>query len=92
MTHCANPDCPNKFDQVKHNQKYCTPECCKIVTNAALMRDYYNKKARLAGKPRVCTECNTTKLSRYNETEICSECVAKHKANKRDRLVLSLGM
>lgn len=92
MIECANPQCENIFKQSKHNQKYCTPECCKVVTNTALMVEYYNRKARLSGKPRRCSVCEVTKLSRYNDTTVCSECVAKERTRQRVSLLDSLGL
>ncbi len=92
MIECANPNCSNKFEQVKHNQKYCTAECCKVVTNAELMRQYYAKKARLAGKKRMCIVCDEVQLSRYNSTECCSLCNAREKTAKRQDLIKSLGL
>jgi hypothetical protein len=70
---CSNKECAKKFNAKTHNQKYCSDECCRIATNRRIMEKYYEKKAIRNGAHRVCKKCNT-KLSRYNQTEICSTC------------------
>lgn len=92
MIKCAQDDCENEFVRTKPaNKKYCSPECCRIQTNRAIMKKYYQKRAQLSGAERICTECGTTKLSRYNEKTICSSCEAeKDKARNRSALNLLL--
>jgi len=72
---CAYDKCQGikKFEPKTHNQKYCSDECCRIATNEKLKQAYYEKKARLAGKKRICKTkgCNVI-LSRYNSTNICT--------------------
>ncbi len=79
---CAYKNCNNDFTPKTHNQKYCSDECCKIATNEKIREAYYEKKARLAGKKRVCKKC-TTILSRYNEYNVCSKCMIKEKADEK---------
>ncbi len=72
---CANEDCPNgkEFTPKTHNQKYCNEQCCRIATNKKIMEKYYEKKAIKNGASRTCKMCKT-KLSRYNESNVCSSC------------------
>ena len=59
---CAYDKCEGikEFEPKTHNQKYCSDECCRIATNEKLKQAYYEKKARLGGKQRICKtkECN----------------------------------
>ena len=75
---CANKECLNgkEFTAKTHNQKYCSDECCRIATNRRIMEKYYEKKAIRLGAPRVCKKCKT-KLSRYNQSDVCSTCEKK---------------
>ena len=85
---CAYDECSNKFEPKTHNQKYCSDECCRIATNEKLKEAYYNKKARLAGKKRICkTKGCEVVLSRYNETMICDKCVGVEREKKRKALI-----
>ena len=85
---CAYDQCNNKFEPKTHNQKYCSDECCRIATNEKLKEQYYERKARLAGKKRICKSknCNVI-LSRYNETSICDKCRSAEKEQERKALV-----
>jgi hypothetical protein len=85
---CAYKECGNKFESKTHNQKYCSDECCRTATNQKLKDQYYEKKARLRGKKRMCktSGCNTS-LSRYNEDKICSKCSASNEKNKQKELI-----
>ena len=87
---CAYDKCDRQteFEPKTHNQKYCSDECCRIATNEKLKEVYYEKKARLAGKKRICKskDCNT-ELSRYNEGKVCSKCLAKEESAKRKELL-----
>jgi hypothetical protein len=85
---CAYDECSNKFEPKTHNQKYCSDECCRIATNKKLKEAYYNKKARLAGKKRICkTKGCEVVLSRYNETMICDKCVGVEREKERKALI-----
>ncbi len=87
MKTCAREDCSNTFTPKTHNQKYCTDDCCRIATNATIMKRYYKNKARKNGALRHCAEGCGTPLSRYNETEICQSCTSKRaQAGKSDIL------
>jgi hypothetical protein len=85
---CAYEKCDNQFEPKTHNQKYCSDECCRIATNQKLKEAYYDKKARLAGKKRICKSkgCNVI-LSRYNESTICDKCNSAEKERKRKELL-----
>ena len=71
---CANKECAKNFDSKTHNQKYCSDECCRVATNRRIMEKYYEKKAIRNGMVRNCKKCKS-KLSRYNESNLCSSCV-----------------
>jgi hypothetical protein len=85
---CAYNKCNKEFTPKTHNQKYCSDECCRIATNEKLKEQYYEKKARLAGKQRTCKTkgCNVI-LSRYNDSNICDKCVGAKKETERLELV-----
>jgi hypothetical protein len=85
---CAYEECNNEFEAKTHNQKYCSDECCRIATNQKLKEAYYEKKARLAGKQRLCKNsgCNAI-LSRYNEGKICDKCNSKKREKDRQQLI-----
>jgi len=68
---CNNKECSKEFDAKTHNQKYCSDECCRVATNKRIMEKYYEKKAIRNGAFRACSKCKT-KLSRYNQSDICS--------------------
>ena len=83
---CAYSGCEGvkEFEPKTQNQKYCSDECCRIATNQKLKEAYYDKKARLAGKKRVCkTPGCTSVLSRYNEGRICDKCISAQKEKER---------
>lgn len=89
---CANPECATPFNPTRHNQKYCNKNCCKIVTNAKIMQQYYDKKDRKAGKKRLCKKCLNTALSRYNEGSICQSCMLEDRARNRTELLQLVGV
>jgi hypothetical protein len=91
IKNCANPACELLFAPTRHNQKYCSKECCKIVTNAKIMQQYYEKKDRKSGKKRVCKSCKETTLSRYNEGNICQSCILANRAASRLELLTLVG-
>ena len=74
---CSNKECAKEFAPKTHNQKYCSDECCRIATNRRIMEKYYEKRAIRKGAHRNCSKCKT-KLSRYNDSNICSSCVKKN--------------
>jgi hypothetical protein len=71
---CARNGCDNEFAKKTHNQKYCTDECCRLATNERIMEKYYEKRDQRQGKTRYCKVCETTRLSRYNDSQVCSPC------------------
>lgn len=89
MRICAYEKCETKeFEPATHNQKYCSDEHCRMATNDRLMAQYYERKARKQGKPRICETpgCNT-KMSRYNEGKVCQKCLAEREAAVRAKLL-----
>jgi hypothetical protein len=85
---CSYDNCNNEFTPKTHNQKYCSDECCRIATNENIKKAYYEKKARLSGKKRVCKskDCESI-LSRYNDSNICEKCVSAKKEKQRKELL-----
>ena len=85
---CAYELCGVEFEPNTHNQIYHTDECCKLATNARIMRKYYETKSRKKGAVRVCaTPGCSTRLSRYNPEKICAKCVAEQKADEKKRML-----
>ena len=81
---CAYKECGKDFTPKTHNQKYCSDECCRTATNLKLKEQYYERKARLRGKKRVCKTAGcTTIMSRYNEDKICGKCMAIKEKKKQ---------
>lgn len=74
MSICAREGCEEEFLPATHNQKYHDSECCRVATNQRIMQKYYAKRDQKAGKARYCTKCNHTRLSRYNDSQICGSC------------------
>jgi hypothetical protein len=90
---CAYVDCDNDFNPKTHNQKYCSDECCRTATNIKIKEAYYEKKARLAGKERICSSRGcSTRLSRYNENNVCGNCDAKAEKKEKDEMFRRLGI
>jgi len=85
---CANKECLNgkEFTPKTHNQKYCSDECCRIATNRRIMEKYYEKKAIRRGAKRLCKKCDS-RLSRYNESNICASCQKKIDINQKNKLL-----
>ena len=87
---CAYENCVGvkEFEPKTHNQKYCSDECCRIATNEKLKEAYYEKKARLAGKTRVCKTKNCGRqLSRYNDTDTCETFMRQLKSKEKRALL-----
>lgn len=82
---CDRPECDGTFVKKTHNQKYCSPECCRVETNRKIMEKYHAKQAIKKGLERRCSKCNN-KLSRYNEDSICGGCQTSHRYERRDGL------
>lgn len=91
MSTCAYAECGQEFTPKTHNQRYCSDECCRKATNARLMQQYYEKKARLKGHIRVCAnpDCDTV-LSRYNDGKTCLKCDAAKEQERRLELLSNL--
>ena len=77
MIKCARDGCEVEFKPRKHNMKYCGKQCCDLATNVRLIEKYWQRKAQKSGQVRFCTVCEQTKLSRYNDTTVCSSCQMK---------------
>lgn len=81
---CARAECGLEFEKTTHNQKYCSSECCRIVTNAKGMEKYHEREAIRRGKKRVCVSCDTV-LSRYNTDAKCAKCISAADQNFQER-------
>lgn len=87
MRVCGYSECHVEFQPRTHNQRYCTDEHCRLATNARIMQNYYKRKERRAGKERMCANGCGTKLSRYNDNDVCSACTAKRTSDVRSSLL-----
>lgn len=74
---CDRTGCDELFTKKTHNQRYHNDECCRLATNAKIMEKYYERRAQRLGHTRMCKSCDITKLSRYNDDQVCSSCKAK---------------
>lgn len=74
MSICANEGCEVEFQPKTHNMKYCSAECCRVATNRRIMQKYYDRRDQKAGKARFCKKCRVTRLSRYNDSQVCGAC------------------
>lgn len=83
---CANQECAKVFTAKTHNQKYCSDECCRVATNRRIMEKYYEKKEIRSGKLRKCAKCKT-KLSRYNQNDVCSTCEKNINLTNKSKLL-----
>jgi hypothetical protein len=83
---CNNKECSKEFEAKTHNQKYCSDECCRVATNRRIMEKYYEKKAIRNGAFRACSKCKT-KLSRYNQSNMCAACEKKTNVSNRNKLI-----
>lgn len=77
---CDREGCDEEFVKKTHNQRYHNDECCRIATNAKIMEKYYERRDIKNGVERTCKACGVTKLSRYNDSQICSSCASKREA------------
>ena len=75
---CVRKECSKKFEPHVHNMKFCSKECCRIVTNEKLLKRYYERKKPIRGE-RVCAfkQCQTI-LSKYNKDDYCYNCKEKN--------------
>lgn len=89
MITCAREGCDEVYERKTHNQKFHNDECCRLATNARIMEKYYAKRDQRQGKTRFCTKCETTKLSRYNDSNVCSACKIQREA-EANRSVTSM--
>lgn len=71
---CERRGCSEWFVKKTHNQRYHDNECCRLATNAKIMEKYYERRAQRLGHTRMCKSCNITKLSRYNDDQVCAAC------------------
>lgn len=84
---CTREGCEEWFNKKTHNQRYHNDECCRLATNARIMQKYYERRDQRQGKVRYCKDCGITKLSRYNDSLICSSCSAKKELNANNAVL-----
>jgi len=82
---CENEGCEIEFIKRTHNQRYHDDECCRLATNAKIMKQYYKDKALRLGHKRWCPQCGN-QLSRYNPDEICGPCSLKEEAERNSSI------
>lgn len=89
---CANPSCGIQFVKATHNQKYHDEACCREATNNKLKEKYHERKARRAGRIRICKNlgCGTV-LSKYNPGKICGGCESKTEEEKKLNILRMIG-
>jgi len=87
---CDREGCEQVFSKKTHNQRYCCDECCRLQTNARIMEKYYARRDQRQGKVRYCSMCGDTKLSRYNDTLICSSCSSRKEIDANNEVILML--
>src|SRR5437016_6024527 len=76
---CRLESCGKSFLAKVHNQSFHEKECCRIFTNARILKQYHEKrKQKLEGRVCKTKNCNTL-LSIYNDTPFCALC--DHKQN-----------
>jgi hypothetical protein len=92
MSICDNPACQKEFEKATHNQRYCCAECCRIVTNERIKKQYHEDRARLNGKERMCKGGCGVKLSRYNTSKYCSSCQSRSNAKIKQIIKDKLGV
>ena len=54
------------------------------------MEKYYARRDQRQGKTRFCRVCNETKLSRYNDSLVCSSCKTKREVEANNSVVAML--
>jgi len=84
---CDREGCKEWFIKRTHNQRYHDAECTRLATNAKIMVQYHERRARRLGKTRMCSSCEVTKLSRYNEDHVCASCKTKNKVESRNSVL-----
>ena len=92
MSICDNEDCQKEYVKSTHNQRYCCAECCRIVTNKRIKKQYHENRARLNGKERFCKGGCGTKLSRYNSKKYCLYCESKSLTDMKNQIKEGLGV
>lgn len=88
MKCCSN--CGLEFEPKTHNMIYCGTECCRIATNAKIIKRYYERKDRKNLPKRQCSSCSTV-LSKYNSSSICNGCSDKNKKQIKEQILAELG-
>lgn len=84
---CTREGCDERFVKKTHNQRYCCDECCRLQTNKRIMEKYYARRDQRQGKVRFCQDCGITKLSRYNDSLVCSGCSEKKQINANNAVL-----
>lgn len=90
MNICARKGCESPYDRKTHNQKYCSDECCRLATNQRIMEKYYKRRDQRQGKIRFCSVCEKTRLSRYNDADVCAPCLTSSEIKANNSVVTML--
>src|SRR6185436_1734852 len=82
--------CGESFIKRRPNMIYCKKECCNAATNKKLIERYHENKQRRREINRVCIKCDS-RLSRYNQDDVCHSCQIKETDSEKIDLLRSLG-
>lgn len=82
--------CGDLFIKRRPNMVYCKKECCNAATNQKLIEKYHRDKSKRNQKDRKCLKCDS-KLSRYNQDDVCHACQIKESESEKIDLLRSLG-
>lgn len=83
-------ECGKSFTASKSNQIYCQSECTRKASNKKIIERYHATKAIKSSNDRKCKECSS-KLSKYNDDNICNPCKQGKKELGRIDLLRKLG-
>lgn len=81
--------CGESFTALTANQIYCQSVCTRKASNKKIIENYHAGKNRMI-RERKCQECQS-KLSKYNEEEICNLCQQGKKEMGRIEFLKRLG-
>lgn len=82
--------CGEFFLKRRPNMIYCKKECCNAATNKKLIEKYHQNKERQKETNRTCAKCSS-KLSKYNQDDVCHSCQVRETENEKIDLLRSLG-
>ncbi len=81
--------CGLPFTALTANQIYCEATCTRKASNKKIIENYHAAKNRMS-QVRKCDECGS-KLSKYNDEDICNLCQQGKKELGRIEFLKRLG-